>query len=114
MSISDMRSRALGIEYTSVASNEQAIAALAEVDNAVVRVSRQRSLLGAMQNRMEYAFNALEITSENVAAAESRVRDADTAAEMSQFVRENIKSQAAQTVVAQANARAQQVLNLLQ
>jgi flagellin len=113
-SISDMRSRALGIEYTSVSSNEQAQAAIAEVDNATVRVSSQRSLLGAIQNRMEYAVNALETTSENVSAAESRIRDTDMASEMSKYSKENIKSQAAQTMVAQANARAQQILSLLQ
>jgi flagellin len=113
-SISDMRSRALGIQYTSVASNEQAQAAITEVDNATTRVSSQRSLLGAIQNRMEYAVNALETTSENVTAAESRIRDTDMASEMSKFSKENIKSQAAQTMVAQANARAQQVLSLLQ
>ncbi|MDR2006235.1 MAG: flagellin, partial [Acidaminococcales bacterium] len=109
-----MRSRALGIEYTSVASNEQAQAAIAEVDNATTRVSSQRSLLGAIQNRMEYAVNALETTSENVSAAESRIRDTDMAAEMSKYSKENIKSQAAQTMVAQANVRAQQILSLLQ
>jgi flagellin len=113
-SIGDMRSRALGLQYTSVASNEQAQAAIAEVDNATVRISSQRSLLGAIQNRMEYAVNALETTSENVTAAESRIRDTDMAAEMSNYTKENIKSQAAQTMVAQANARAQQVLSLLQ
>ena len=113
-SISDMRSRALGLQYTSVSSNEKAQAAITEVDNATTRVSSQRSLLGAIQNRMEYAVNALETTSENVTAAESRIRDTDMAAEMSKFSKENIKAQAAQTMVAQANARAQQVLSLLQ
>jgi flagellin len=109
-----MRARALGLQYTSVSSNEKAQAAITEVDNATTRVSSQRSLLGAIQNRMEYAINALETTSENVTSAESRIRDTDMAAEMSRFSKENIKSQAAQTMVAQANARAQQVLTLLQ
>jgi flagellin len=89
-------------------------AAIAEVDGATTRVSAQRSLLGAIQNRMEYAVNAIETTSENVTAAESRIRDTDMAAEMSRYTKENIKAQAAQTMVAQANARAQQVLSLLQ
>ena len=79
-----------------------------------MRVSSQRSLLGALQNRLEYAVNALETTSENVTAAESRIRDTDMASEMSNYTNENVKSQAAQTMVAQANARAQQVLSLLQ
>ncbi len=113
-SVSDMRSRALGLRFTSVATNAQAQAAITEVDNATVRVSAQRSLLGAIQNRMEYSVNALETTSENVTAAESRIRDTDMAAEMSRFSKENIKSQAAQSMVAQANARAQNVLSLLQ
>ena len=113
-SVGDMRSKALGLQYTSVSTNEQAQAAITEVDNATVRVSAQRSLLGAIQNRMEYSVNALETTSENVSAAESRIRDTNMAQEMSNFNKENIKSQAAQTMVAQANARAQNVLSLLQ
>ncbi len=113
-SIGDMRSRALGLEYTSVATNAQAQAAITEVDNASTRVSDQRAMLGAMQNRLDYAINALEITGENVTAAESRIRDTDMASEMSNYSKENIKSQAAQSMVAQANARAQQVLSLLQ
>jgi flagellin len=113
-SIGDMRSKALGLRYTSVASNEAAQAAITEVDNATTRVSAQRSLLGAIQNRMEYSVNAIETTSENVTAAESRIRDTDMASEMSKYTKENIKAQAAQTMVAQANARAQQVLSLLQ
>ena len=113
-SMSDMRSKALGLQATSVATNEQAQAAITEIDNATVRVSAQRSLLGAIQNRMEYSVNALETTSENVTAAESRIRDTNMAQEMSNFNKENIKSQAAQTMVAQANARAQNVLSLLQ
>jgi len=113
-SVADMRSKALGLQYTSVATNEAAQAAITEIDNATVRVSAQRSLLGAIQNRMEYSVNALETTSENVNAAESRIRDTNMAQEMSNFNKENIKSQAAQTMVAQANARAQNVLSLLQ
>lgn len=113
-SIQDMRSQALGLRYTSVATRDQAQSALAEIDNASVRVSAQRSLMGAIQNRLSYSINALEITTENVSAAESRIRDADMAAEMSNFTKENVKSQAAQAMVSQANARASQVLSLLQ
>ncbi len=113
-SIGDMRSRALGLEYTSVSTNAQAQAAITEIDNASIRVSDQRAMLGAIQNRLDYAINALEITGENVTAAESRIRDTDMASEMSNYSKENIKSQAAQSMVAQANARAQQVLSLLQ
>lgn len=113
-SISDMRAKALGLQYTSVATNEQAQAAITEVDNATTRVSGQRSLLGAIQNRLEYAVNSLETTSENLTAAESRIRDTNMAAEMANFTKENIKSQAAQTMISQANARSQQVLGLLQ
>lgn len=113
-SIQDMRSQALGLRYTSIATRDQAQSALAEIDNASVRVSAQRSLMGAIQNRLSYSINALEITTENVSAAESRIRDADMAAEMSNFTKENVKSQAAQAMVSQANARASQVLSLLQ
>lgn len=113
-SLGDMRSKALGLQHSKISTREQAIASIAEVDNSTRRVSAQRSLLGATQNRMEYAVNALETTSENVTAAESRIRDTNMAQEMSNFNKENIKSQAAQTMVAQANARAQQVLGLIQ
>lgn len=113
-SIGDMRSKALGLQHTSVATNEQAQAAITELDNATTRVSSQRSLLGAIQNRMEYAVNALETTTENVTAAESRIRDTNMAQEMANFTKENIKAQAAQTMISQANARSQQVLGLLQ
>ena len=113
-SMSDMRAQALGLSNTSVATNEQAQAAITEVDNATVRVSSQRSLLGAIQNRMDYAVNSLETTTENLTAAESRIRDTNMAQEMANFTKENIKSQAAQTMISQANARSQQVLGLLQ
>lgn len=113
-SVGDMRSKALGLEHSRISTREQSIATIAEVDNATRRISAQRSFLGATQNRMEYAVNALETTSENVTAAESRIRDTNMASEMSSFTRENIKSQAAQTMVAQANSRAQNILGLLQ
>lgn len=112
--IQDMRCQALGLRYTSIETRDQAQAALSELDNASIKVSAQRSLLGAIQNRLSYAINALEITTENVTAAESRIRDADMAAEMSDYTKENVKSQAAQAMVSQANARANQVLGLLQ
>jgi len=104
----------LGLRFTSVRTRDQSQSALAEIDNASIKVSAQRSMLGAIQNRLSYSINALEITTENVSAAESRIRDADMAAEMSNFTKENVKSQAAQAMVSQANARANQVLGLLQ
>jgi len=112
--IGDMRTQALGLRFTSVRTRDQSQSALAEIDNASIKVSAQRSMLGAIQNRLSYSINALEITTENVSAAESRIRDADMAAEMSNFTKENVKSQAAQAMVSQANARANQVLGLLQ
>jgi flagellin len=76
-------------------------------------VSAQRSLIVALQNRLENSVNALGTASENSGAAESRIRDADLAAEMSGCLKENVKAQAAQSMLAQANARAGRALDLL-
>ena len=77
-------------------------------------VSAQRSLLGAIQNRLEYTINNLENYSENLTSAESQIRDTDMATEMVDYSKNNILQQAAQSMLAQANQSTQGVLNLLQ
>ncbi|WP_367912970.1 flagellin Hag [Bacillus pumilus] len=83
------------------------------VDNAIKQVSDQRSKLGAVQNRLEHTINNLGASSENLTAAESRIRDVDMAKEMSEFTKNNILSQASQAMLAQANQQPQNVLQLL-
>ncbi|MGY6717026.1 flagellin Hag [Bacillus licheniformis] len=83
------------------------------VDNAISQVSAQRAKLGAVQNRLEHTINNLGASSENLTAAESRIRDVDMAKEMSEFTKNNILSQASQAMLAQANQQPQNVLQLL-
>ncbi|MCY7891849.1 flagellin Hag [Bacillus vallismortis] len=86
---------------------------LAIVDGAINTVSKQRSELGAVQNRLEHTINNLSASGENLTAAESRIRDVDMAKEMSEFTKNNILSQASQAMLAQANQQPQNVLQLL-
>ncbi|MNP25823.1 Flagellin [compost metagenome] len=83
------------------------------IEKAINQVSTQRSKLGAFQNRLEHTINNLGTSSENLTAAESRVRDVDMAKEMMNFSKNNILSQAAQAMLAQANSQPQGVLQLL-
>jgi len=87
---------------------------LASIDDAISQVSEGRANLGAKQNRLEHTINNLGTTSENLTSAESRIRDVDMAKEMSEFTKNNILTQAAQAMLAQANQQPQGVLQLLQ
>lgn len=100
-----------GLDLTSQTSADAAITTL---DAAIKSVSDSRSNLGAVQNRLEHTINNLGATSENLTAAESRIRDVDMAAEMMAFTKNNILTQAAQSMLAQANQQPQGVLQLLQ
>jgi flagellin len=116
--IADMRSEALGVKDSSgnaikVDDKYAANAAISTIQNAIEKVSSQRSKLGAYQNRLEHTINNLGTSSENLTAAESRIRDVDMASEMSEYSKDNILSQAAQAMLAQANQQPQQVLQLL-
>lgn len=84
------------------------------VDQAIQKVSNQRSTLGAVQNRLEHTIANADNTSENLQAAESRIRDTDIAKEMVKYSKDNILQQAAQSVLAQANQATKGVLSLLQ
>src|SRR5699024_10809732 len=84
------------------------------IDDAIKTVSSQRSELGAVQNRLEHTINNLGASSENLTAAESRIRDVDMAKEMMNFTKNNILTQASQAMLAQANQMPQGVLQLLQ
>jgi flagellin len=96
-----------------VSTAEKASAAISVLDDAIGSVSSARSKLGAYQNRLEHTINNLGASAENLTAAESRIRDVDMAKEMMEFTKNNILSQAAQAMLAQANQQPQGVLQLL-
>lgn len=113
LSIDNMSSAALGVNSLKISTQSQANVAINAIDNGIQKVSAQRSSLGAIQNRLEHTINNLGTSSENLTAAESRVRDVDMAKEMMEFTKNNILSQAAQAMLAQANQQPQGVLQLL-
>ncbi len=96
-----------------VSNHDNATAAIEVLDKAINTVSTQRAKLGAMQNRLEHTIANLGTSSENLTAAESRIRDVDMAKEMMNFSKENILQQAAQAMLAQAKQQPQGVLQLL-
>ena len=114
MSIDDMSSKGIGVDAVNILTTDSANAAIDIVDKAINTVSATRANLGAMQNRLEHTINSLNTTSENLTAAESRIRDVDMAKEMMAFTKNNILTQAAQAMLAQANQQPQGVLQLLQ
>ncbi len=113
--ISDMSSKALGVDGTKVNCSTQKGAqnSIENIDGAIASVSKQRSLLGAIQNRLEHTISNLDNTAENLQSAESSIRDVDMASEMVTFSKNNILQQAAQSMLAQANQSNQGVLSLL-
>ena len=114
ISISKMSVSALGIQTLSVSTFSSAGKAMASIQAAIDKVSQTRSKLGAIQNRLEHTINNLDTTSENTQAAESRIRDTDMADEMVEYSKNNILSQAGQSMLAQANQQTQGVLSLIQ
>ena len=115
-SIDDMSATALGINSSNVDVSTQtgASASIGKIDEAIAKVSKQRSLLGAVQNRLEHTIANLDNTAENLQAAESGIRDVDMASEMVTMSKYNILQQAGQSMLAQANQATQGVLSLLQ
>lgn len=100
-----------GIDISS--SADAATNAISTIDQAIKTVSSERSKLGAYQNRLEHTINNLSTSSENLTAAESRIRDVDMAKEMMEQTKDSILAQAAQAMLAQANQQPQGVLQLL-
>lgn len=101
------------VKGVDVSSQQTANLAITTINTAIEKVSAERSKLGAYQNRLEHTINNLGTASENLSAAESRIRDVDMAKEMMNFTRNQIVSQAAAAMLAQANAQPQLVLQLL-
>ena len=101
------------LKDVDISTVEGATKALTAIDNAIATVSRQRADLGAIQNRMSSTVGNLKVNSENLSAANSRIQDADFAAETAEMARTNILQQAGISILAQANASGQNVLSLL-
>lgn len=114
ISIADMSTTGLSVDASLINDRTNATAALTSVNTAINSVSSERAKLGAIQNRLEHKINNLNTSAENLQAAESRIRDVDMAKEMSEFTKNNILSQAATSMLAQANNAPQNVLKLLQ
>jgi len=118
--IGTMTAQALGLvgaqgseEALAISTPQEANQAIGAVDEALKVVSRQRADLGAYQNRFEMAADGVAIAAENLQAAESRIRDTDMAAEMVEYTRNQILTQAGTAMLAQANVQSQNVLALL-
>lgn len=108
--LKDMRPESLEIKDFTVSGTS---ITLKTIDNAISVVSSFRSDLGAVQNRLEHTINNLAVSEENLQAAESRIRDADMAAEVAELTKAQILQQAGTAMLAQANMKSQSVLSLL-
>lgn len=112
--IPQMSLKLMGIANTSVATQEDAQKALGEISDALQYVSQARARLGAYENRLEHSTKSLDVTIENMTGAYSRIMDLDMATEMTTYTTQQVLSQAGTAILAQANERPQQVLQLLQ
>ncbi len=117
--LGDMRSEALGLKGSagdklSVTTKDNANAAINAIENALAKALDQQTTIGAIEARLEYTSSNLTTSSENVQAAESTIRDADMAKEMTNYTKNNVLLQAAQSMLAQANQNSSAVLSLLQ
>ena len=104
----------VGNNDIKVDSHANATKAICTINDAIEAVSKERSKYGAVQNRLEHTIANVDNASENLQAAESRIRDVDMAAEMLTYSKNNILQQAAQAMLGQANSSTQSVLQLLQ
>ena len=114
VSVGNMKAKSLGIADVDISTQAGAQTAVSKIKDAINSVSSTRGDLGAIQNRLEHTINNLSVTTENMTAAESRIRDTDMAKEMMSYTKNNILVQASQAMLAQANQIPQGVLQLLQ
>jgi len=117
--LTDMRSNALGLKGTdgqtlNVSTQTKANAAINVLDNAIQKALDQQTTIGSVESRLEYTSSNLTTASENVQSSESTIRDADMAKEMTNYTKNNVLLQAAQSMLAQANQSSSSVLSLLQ
>lgn len=117
--LTDMRSQALGLkgadgETLNVSTQKKANAAINVLDNALQKALDQQTTIGSVESRLEYTSSNLTTASENVQSSESTIRDANMAKEMTEYTKNNVLMQAAQSMLAQANQSSSSVLSLLQ
>lgn len=113
VTINSMASSGLGVAALDITASGAADAAITTIQSAIDAVTAQRTDLGAVQNRLEHTIKNLDNASENLQAAESRIRDVDMAREMMEMTKQNILQQASTAMLAQANMAPQGVLQLL-
>ena len=116
VTMQSMSAKSIGVDELKVTGKDStnADAAVNTISDAIKQVSKQRSALGAVQNRLEHTISNLDNVVENTTSAESRIRDTDMAEEMVSYSKNNILMQAGQSMLAQANQQNQGVLSLLQ
>ena len=117
--LTDMRAEALGLKGAdgttlNISIQGKANAAINVLDNAIAKALDQQTTIGSVESRLEYTSSNLTTASENVQASESTIRDADMAKEMTNYTKNNVLLQAAQSMLAQANQSSSNVLSLLQ
>ena len=117
--LTDMRAEALGLKGADgttlkISTQDKANAAINVLDNAIQKALDQQTTIGSVESRLEYTSTNLTTASENVQASESTIRDADMAKEMTNYTKNNVLLQAAQSMLAQANQSSSNVLSLLQ
>jgi len=112
ISISQMNSLASGLTVAG-STQSNAASSITVLDTAITDVAKERAKLGAIQNRLEYNYRSLDISSENLSDSESRIRNTDMAKEMMNFTKTNVLQQAAMSMLAQANQLPQNLLQLL-
>lgn len=104
----------MGLQEINVSNQERAVISVDTLKRTIDFISKERGRMGAYEGRLEHAYNSQAVTKENLTAAESRIRDTDMADEITSHTKNNILLQAAQAMLAQANAIPQNILNLLQ
>ena len=110
--VKEMSVEGLGIVELDISTQEAAGASISKIKSAIESVSKTRSDMGALQNRLDHVINNLGVATENMTDSESRIRDVDMAHEMMVYTKNNILTQAAQAMLAQANMLPQGVLQL--
>ncbi|WP_022663378.1 flagellin N-terminal helical domain-containing protein [Paucidesulfovibrio longus] len=113
ISVNNSTASALGLANSHISTQRQAQLALAALQNAIISKDKIRANLGAMQNRLENTITNLTIQAENMSSAESRISDVDVATEMTEFVRQQILSQSAVAMLAQANSLPRMAMQLI-
>ena len=114
LEIPSMSAENLGVDKVDLTTEESARLAIDDVSDAIVQLSAIRSRIGAYSNRLEHTITNLDTTEENITAAYSRIMDVDMATEMTEYSTVQVLVQASTSMLAQANERPQQVLQLLQ